>query len=103
MVWGGLAVLVAIAYAVIYVISKETFVDWVFKGLEIVAVAILSMLITVAIGLITNDTKTIMVTGSIAVGIVFYFFGAMIHPYIIEIVQKITKNIGKKSDKKKKK
>ena len=99
MIWGGLIALVVILYVVVYFINKETFVDLVFKGLEIVAVAVLSILIALAVGLATQEAAI----GTIAVGIVFYFFGAMIHPYIIEIVKKITKNIGKKSDKKTKK
>lgn len=89
---------VVIFYVAIYFISKETFVDLLFKGLEIVAVSVLSLSIAFVAGLITKEPSI----GIIAVGIVFYFFGAMIHPYIIEVVKKITKNIGKKTDKKKK-
>ena len=98
MLLSGLIGLVVILYVVVFFISKETFVDLVFKGLEIVAVAVLSLLIAFAVGLATQEGAI----GTIAVGIVFYFFGAMIHPYIIEIVKKLTKNLGKKTDKKKK-
>lgn len=87
---------VIIFYVAIYFIDKETFVDLLFKGLEIVAVAVLSLFIAFAVGLATQKGAI----GTIAVGIVFYFFGAMIHPYIIEVVKKITKNIGKKTKKK---
>lgn len=99
MLLGGLVVLVIIFYVAVFFISKETFVDLVFKGLEIVAVVLLSLLIAFAVGLATQERAI----GTIAVGIVFYFFGAMIHPYIIELVKKLTKNFGKKSDKKKSK
>lgn len=97
LIW--VAVAVAIVFAVVFFIDKKTFVDWVIKGLEIVAVALLSLLIAFAVGFATQETAI----GTIAVGIVFYFFGAMIHPYIIELVKKLTKNIGKKTDKKKSK
>ena len=97
LIW--VAVAVAVEFAVIFFIDKKTFVDWVVKGLEIVAVALLSLLIAFAVGFATQETAI----GTIAVGIVFYFFGAMIHPYIIELVKKLTKNIGKKTDKKKSK
>lgn len=99
MLLSGLVGLVIIFYVAVFFISKETFVDLVFKGLEIVAVAVLSLLIAFAVGLATQESAI----GTIAVGIVFYFFGAMIHPYIIELVKKLTKNFGKKSDKKKSK
>lgn len=89
---------IVIFYVAIYFINKETFVDLLFKGLEIVAVSVLSLFIAFVAGLITKETSI----GIIAVGIIFYFFGAMIHPYIIELVKKITKNFGKKADKKKK-
>ena len=97
LIWVAVAVLVV--FAVVFFINKKTFVDWVVKGLEIVAVALLSLLIAFAVGFATQETAI----GTIAVGIVFYFFGAMIHPYIIELVKKLTKNIGKKTDKKKSK
>lgn len=97
LIW--VAVAVAVVFAVVFFINKKTFVDWVVKGLEIVAVALLSLLIAFAVGFATQETAI----GTIAVGIVFYFFGAMIHPYIIELVKKLTKNIGKKTDKKKSK
>ena len=97
LIW--VAVAVAVVFAVVFFIDKKTFVDWVVKGLEIVAVALLSLLIAFAVGFATQETAI----GTIAVGIVFYFFGAMIHPYIIELVKKLTKNIGKKTDKKKSK
>lgn len=98
LIWVTLAVAVIIVYTIVYFINKETFVDWVIKGLEIVAVALLSLLIAFAVGATLKGTYI----GTIAVGIVFYFFGAIIHPYIIELVKKITKNFGKKADKKKK-
>ena len=97
LIWVAVAVLVV--FAVVFFIDKKTFVDWVVKGLEIVAVALLSLLIAFAVGFATQETAI----GTIAVGIVFYFFGAIIHPYIIELVKKLTKNIGKKTDKKKSK
>lgn len=97
LIWVAVAVLVV--FAVVFFIDKKTFVDWVVKGLEIVAVALLSLLIAFAVGFATQETAI----GTIAVGIVFYFFGAIIHPYIIELVKKLTKNIGKKTDEKKSK
>ena len=97
LIW--VVVAVAVVFAVVFFINKKTFVDWVVKGLEIVAVALLSLLIAFAVGFATQETAI----GTIAVGIVFYFFGAIIHPYIIELVKKLTKNIGKKTDKKKSK
>lgn len=97
LIWVAVAVLVV--FAVVFFINKKTFVDWVVKGLEIVAVALLSLLIAFAVGFATQETAI----GTIAVGIVFYFFGAIIHPYIIELIKKLTKNIGKKTDKKKSK
>ena len=96
LIWVVIAVI--IVFTVVFFIDKKTFVDWVVKGLEIVAVALLSLLIAFAVGFATQETAI----GTIAVGIVFYFFGAMIHPYIKELVAKITKNFGKKTDKKKK-
>lgn len=99
MLLSGLVGLIVILYVVVFFISKETFVDLLFKGLEIVAVAVLSLLIAFAVGLAIQEGAI----GTIAVGIVFYFFGAMIHPYIIEIVKKLTKNLGKKTNEKKNK
>ena len=93
LIW--LAVAVIVVFAVVFFIDKKTFVDWVVKALEIIAVALLSLLIALAVSFATQETSI----GIVAVGIVFYFFGAMIHPYIVELVKKLTKNFGKKKDK----
>lgn len=97
LIW--VAVAAVVIFAAVFFIDRKTFVDWVVKGLEIIAVAALSLLIAFAVGATLKGTYI----GTIVVGIVFYFFGAMIHPYIIELVKKLTKNFGKKADKKKSK
>lgn len=93
LIWIVIAVIVV--FIVVFFIDKKLFVNWVVNGLEIVAVALLSLFIAYTVCFTTQK----ITIGSIAVGIIFYFFGAMIRPYIKEFVTKITKNFDKKIDK----
>lgn len=69
------------------------------KLIELIVVVILGFLICLFISSIFSQTAI----GVACVAIVFYYFGGIIRPYIKELQEKITKNIGKKnkeSDKK---
>lgn len=97
--WIWLVLAVVVIFAVVYFIDKKTFVSWVVKTLEIGAVIFLSLGIAFIVGMLFDETSI----GIAVVGITFYFFGALIRPYIIQLVEKLTKNFGKKADKKKSK
>lgn len=99
MVYGYLLIAVLVIFAVVFFIDKKTFVSWVVKALEIIAVAVLSLGIGFLVGLLFNEASI----GVATVGIVFYFFGGLIRPYVQALVEKLTKNFGKKADKKKSK
>lgn len=93
--WVYLALAVLVIFAVVYFIDKKTFVNWVVKAIEIIAVAVLSLGIAFVVGLLTQEVSI----GIVSVGVVFYFFGGLIRPYIVALVEKLTKNFGKKEDK----
>lgn len=93
--WVYLALAVLVVFAVVFFINKKTFVDWVVKAIEIIAVAVLSLGIAFVVGLLTQEVSI----GIVSVGVIFYFFGGLIRPYIISLVEKLTKNFGKKEDK----
>lgn len=90
--WIWLAVAVFVVFAAIYFIDKKTFVKWVVDAIEIIAAGLVSLFIAFIVSLLTAETSI----GIVAVGIVFYFFGGLIRPYIKEFVEKITKNFGEK-------
>ena len=48
-------------------------------------------------GLITGIFNSEFV-GYSAIAVVFYYFGAIIRPYIMDIVGRLTKNLGKKDE-----
>lgn len=93
--WVYLALAVLVIFAVVYFIDKKTFVNWVVKAIEIIAVAVLSLGIAFVVGLLTQEVSI----GIVSVGVIFYFFGGLIRPYIKALVEKLTKNFGKKEDK----
>ena len=97
--WIWLVLAVVVYFVVMYFINKKTFVSQIVKALEMIAIAVLSLGIAFIVGLLFDETSI----GIVAVGITFYFFGALIRPYIIQLVEKLTKNFGKKTDKKKSK
>lgn len=70
---------------------KELFVNWLIKLVEIVAVIILSFIVCFVVGLITKETAI----GIAVVGLVFYFFGGIIRPYIKDLQEKVSAKIGK--------
>ena len=74
---------------------KELIYTWLFKAIEIVLVALLGFVVCFLVGLITKETSI----GIATVSIVFYFFGGIIRPYIKDLQNKITKNLGKNNDK----
>lgn len=74
------------------------------KLLELLGVIICSLLIGGLTYLMVNTSFgctviTIIVSFSV-IGIIFYYFGGLIRPYINELQEKIIKNINKKSAKK---
>lgn len=93
--WIWLVLAVVVYFIVMYFINKKTFVSQIVKALEIIAIAVLSLGIAFVVGLLLDKTSI----GIVAVGVVFYFFGGLIRPYIIQLVEKLTKNFGKKEDK----
>lgn len=70
---------------------KELLFGWLIKGVEIFVVAILGLLIWWFITTIFGEGDL----GTIAVAIVFYFFGGLMRPYIKEIQNKIAKGLKK--------
>lgn len=74
---------------------KELFVSWIIKLVEIVLVVLLGYLVCFLVGYITKEISI----GIATVSIVFYFFGGLIRPYIKDLQNKITKNLGKKNEK----
>ena len=73
---------------------KELFVSWVIKLVEIILVVLLGFLICFLVGLITKETSV----GIAFVSICFYFFGGIFRPYIKDLQEKITKNLGKNEE-----
>lgn len=73
------------------------------KFLELLGVVILSAIISGIVCFFIGSKTGFAFLANAVVAIIFYYFGGMIRPYIMEIVSKITKNIGKKIDKKKSK
>lgn len=73
---------------------KELFVSWVIKLVEIILVVVLGFVVCFLVGMITKETAI----GIAVVSIVFYFFGGLIRPYIKELQEKITKNLGENED-----
>lgn len=96
MIYGYLLIAVLVIFAVVFFIDKKTFVSWVVKALEIIAAAVLSLGVAFLVGLLFSEASL----GIVAVGIVFYFFGGLIRPYITTLIEKLTKNFGKKDEKK---
>lgn len=74
---------------------KSLIKEVVPKLLELIAVIIIGAFVC---GLITGIFNSEFV-GYSAVAVVFYYFGAIIRPYIMDIVGKLTKNLGKKDEK----
>lgn len=74
---------------------KELFVSWIIKLVEIILVILLGFVVCFLVGLITKETSI----GIATVSIVFYFFGGIIRPYIKDLQEKITKNLGKNEEK----
>lgn len=70
------------------------------KFLELVGVIILSAVISGIVCVFIGSKTGFAFLANAVVAIVFYYFGGIIRPYIMEIVSKITKNIGKKEEKK---
>lgn len=70
------------------------------KFLELLGVIILSAIISGVVCLFIGSKTGFAFLANAIVAIVFYYFGGSIRPYITELVEKITKNIGKKSNKK---
>lgn len=73
---------------------KRLFVSWIIKLVEIILVVLLGYAICLLVGMITKETAI----GIAIVSIVFYFFGGIIRPYIKDLQNKITKNLGKNEE-----
>ena len=73
---------------------KSLFVSWIIKLIEIILVVLLGYVICLLVGMITKETAI----GIATVSIVFYFFGGLIRPYIKDLQNKITKNLGKNEE-----
>lgn len=70
---------------------KDLVKEVVPKLLELIAVIIIGAFVC---GFITSllDSEFL---GYSAIAVVFYYFGAIIRPYIMNVVGKLTKNLGK--------
>lgn len=75
---------------------KDLFKTNLPKVLELLGVVILSALISGVVCMFLGSQTGFAFTANAVVAIVFYYFGGLIRPYIMELVAKITKNIGKK-------
>ena len=71
---------------------KSLFISWIIKLVEIILVVLLGFVVCFLVGMITKETSI----GIAFVSICFYFFGGIIRPYIKDLQNKITKNLGKK-------
>lgn len=78
---------------------KEFIKDFVPKLVEFILVVALGFIAYIVVSTILNE----MSLGIACVAVIFYYFGALIKPYIMELVKKFTKNIGEKETTKKKK
>lgn len=78
---------------------KEFIKDFVPKLIELFLVVMLGFVAYIVVSTLLND----MVIGIACVAVVFYYFGAIIKPYITAIVKKFTKNLIIEKDNKKKK
>lgn len=77
---------------------KEFIKDFIPKLIELFLVVMLGFVAYIIVSTLLND----MSLGIACVAVIFYYFGAIIKPYITEIVKKFTKNLGTKDTKKKK-
>ena len=66
------------------------------KFLEMLGVIILSAIISGLVCLFIGSKTGFALLANAVVAIIFYYFGGIIRPYIMEVVEKITKKIGKK-------
>lgn len=73
---------------------KSLFISWLIKLVEIVLVVLLGFLICFLVGLITKETSI----GIAFVSICFYFFGGLIRPYIKDLQEELTKNLGQNEE-----
>lgn len=73
---------------------KDLVKEVVPKLLELIAVIIIGAFVC---GFISGvfDSEFL---GYSAIAVIFYYFGAIIRPYIMEIVGKLTKNLGKNEE-----
>jgi hypothetical protein len=71
---------------------KEFFKQFIPKLVEFIFVIALGFLVCIAVIAILGEESL----GIAAVAVVFYYFGGMIRPYIKELQEKFTKNIGEK-------
>lgn len=74
---------------------KDLFKTNLPKVLELLGVIILSALISGIVCLFIGSKTGFAFLANAVVAITFYYFGGMIRPYIVELVAKITKKIGK--------
>ena len=79
---------------------KDLFKTNLPKVLELLGGIILSALISGVVCFFIGSKTGFAFLANAVVAIIFYYFGGMIRPYIMELVAKITKNIGKKDEKK---
>lgn len=70
---------------------KSLFREVVPKLLELIAVIIVGAFVC---GLISSIFNSEFVGYSV-IAVVFYYFGAIIRPYIMDVVGKLTRNLGK--------
>lgn len=75
---------------------KDLFKTNLPKVLELLGVVILSAIISGVVCVFLGAETGFAFLANAVVAIVFYYFGGLIRPYIMELVAKITKNIGKK-------
>jgi hypothetical protein len=70
---------------------KEFIKDFVPKLLEFIFVVALGFVAYIVVSTLLNEVSL----GIACVAVVFYYFGGIIRPYIMELVKKFTKNLGK--------
>lgn len=65
--------------------------NFVPKLLELIFVVALGFVAYIVVSTLLNEVSL----GIACVAVVFYYFGGIIRPYIMELVKKFTKNLGK--------
>lgn len=91
MLYVYLAIAVAIIFGAMYFINKKTFIMWIVKLVEIIGVIAIGYEVSLLVKIITKVNYMDIA----AISVVFYFFGGIIRPYMVELQEMILEYFNK--------